>query len=139
MNWNSAYTQLTHLIFGMVKDADNIYYCTKNLVRGLCVGRDMAILFLVCSIVKWPYLRLHTIHALDFWCSNRYCQHLLPYKKSGRWVVRRRISNEARRISYPPWKNRRTRPGKYYIDSKKMPQPTDLILTASCAISLTQY
>ena len=28
----------------MVKDADNIYYCTKNQVRGLCVGGDMAIL-----------------------------------------------------------------------------------------------
>ena len=50
----------------MVKDADNIYYCTKNQVRGLCVGGDMAILFLVCSMGKWPYLRLHTTHALDF-------------------------------------------------------------------------
>ena len=32
-------------IFGMVKDNDNIYYCTKNHVRGLCVGGDMAISF----------------------------------------------------------------------------------------------
>ena len=29
---------------GIIKDADNIYYCTKNQVRGLCVGGDMAIL-----------------------------------------------------------------------------------------------
>ena len=36
-----------HLIFGMVKDAGNTYYCTKNHVRGLCVGGDMVILFLV--------------------------------------------------------------------------------------------
>ena len=28
-----------------VKDTDNIYYSTKNQVRGLCVGGDMAILF----------------------------------------------------------------------------------------------
>ena len=35
----------THLhLFGIIKDADNIYYCTKNQVRGLCVGGDMAIL-----------------------------------------------------------------------------------------------
>ena len=35
---------ITYLIFGMRKDADNIYYCTKNQVRGLCVGGDMVIL-----------------------------------------------------------------------------------------------
>ena len=29
----------------MVKNADNIYYSTKNQVRGLCVGGDMVILF----------------------------------------------------------------------------------------------
>ena len=29
----------------MVKDTDNIYYSTKNEVRGLCVGGDMVILF----------------------------------------------------------------------------------------------
>ena len=40
--------------------------------------------------IKWPYLRLNTTHALDFWYSNRYCQHLLSYQKAGRWVVRRR-------------------------------------------------
>ena len=32
------------MIFGMIKDAENIYCCTKNQVRGLCVG-DMVILF----------------------------------------------------------------------------------------------
>ena len=31
----SAYTYPTHLIFGMGKDAANIYYCTKNQVCGL--------------------------------------------------------------------------------------------------------
>ena len=36
----SAYTQPTHRIFGMVKDVDNIYYCTKNQMRGFCVGGD---------------------------------------------------------------------------------------------------
>ena len=41
----SAYTPSTHLIFGTVKDTDNIYYSTKNQVRGLYVGGDMAILF----------------------------------------------------------------------------------------------
>ena len=82
---NSAYTQPTHVIFGMVKDADNIYYCTKNQVRELCVVRDMVILFLVRSMVKWPYLRLRTTHGLDFWYSNRYCEDLLPYQKL-RWV-----------------------------------------------------
>ena len=30
--------------FGMVKDADNIYYCTKKQVRRLCVGGDKVIL-----------------------------------------------------------------------------------------------
>ena len=45
VDWNSAYTQPTHLIFGMVKDAANIYYCTKNQVGGLCVGGDIVILF----------------------------------------------------------------------------------------------
>ena len=36
-----------NLIFGTVKDTDNIYYSTKNQVRGLCVGGDITILFLV--------------------------------------------------------------------------------------------
>ena len=40
----SAYTQPTHLIFGKVKNTDNIYYSTKNQVRGLCVGGDLVIL-----------------------------------------------------------------------------------------------
>ena len=31
--------------FRTVKDTDNTYYSTKNQVRGLCVGGDMAILF----------------------------------------------------------------------------------------------
>ena len=33
------------MIFGMIKDADNIDYCTKNQVRWLCVGGDIVILF----------------------------------------------------------------------------------------------
>ena len=43
----TAYTQPTYVIFGMVKDADNIYYmyCAKNQVRGLCAGGDMVIIF----------------------------------------------------------------------------------------------
>ena len=45
----SAYTQSTYLIFGMVKDADNIYCYIKNQVRRLCVGGNMAILLLVSS------------------------------------------------------------------------------------------
>ena len=28
-----------------IKDTDNIFYSTKNQVRGLCVGGDMVILF----------------------------------------------------------------------------------------------
>ena len=34
-----------YLIFGIIKDADNIYYCTKNQVRGLCLGGNMVIIF----------------------------------------------------------------------------------------------
>ena len=57
----------------MVKDADNM--------RGLCVGGDMAIL-------PWnePNNKI-TISPptqpthFDFWYRNRYCQHLLPYRK----------------------------------------------------------
>ena len=41
----SAYTQPTHFIFGRVIDIVSIFYLTKNEVRGLCVGGDMAILF----------------------------------------------------------------------------------------------
>ena len=40
--------------------------------------------------IKWPYLRLHTTHALEFWSSNRYCHYILPYQKSSKWVVCRR-------------------------------------------------
>ena len=39
-------------IFGMVKDADNIYYCTKNQMRGFCVGGDMVRLDLVCLAMQ---------------------------------------------------------------------------------------
>ena len=42
--WNSAYARPTYLIFGRIKDADNIYYCTKNQVRGFCVGGDIVML-----------------------------------------------------------------------------------------------
>ena len=80
----------------MVKYADNICYRTKNQLRGLCIGGDIC---LVRSMLKWPYLRLRTTHALDFWYSNRYCQLLLPYQKSGRWVVRRQNFNIATRNS----------------------------------------
>ena len=83
LNWNFAYAQPTLLIFGILKYADNIYYFTKNHVRGLCVGGDMTILFLVRSIIKWTYFPLRTTHALNFWYSNIYCKDLLPYKKSG--------------------------------------------------------
>ena len=38
----------THMIFGRVKDTDNVYYCTKNQMRGLCVDGDMVRLDLVC-------------------------------------------------------------------------------------------
>ena len=31
--------------FGMVKYADNMYYCTNNQGHGLCVRGDMVILF----------------------------------------------------------------------------------------------
>ena len=39
-----AYARTTYLIFGMIKYADNIYYCTKSQVRGLRVGGDMVLL-----------------------------------------------------------------------------------------------
>ena len=34
----------TYLIFGMIKDAENIYDSIKNQVRGLSVGGDRVIL-----------------------------------------------------------------------------------------------
>ena len=37
--------QPTHLIFGRVIDIVSMFYLTKNQVRGLCVGGDMAIYF----------------------------------------------------------------------------------------------
>ena len=39
-------------------------------MRLLCVGGDMVILCLVHFMVKWPYLRIRTTHALDFWLSD---------------------------------------------------------------------
>ena len=30
--------------------------------------------------ITWTYLCLHTTHALYFWYSNWYCQHLLSYQ-----------------------------------------------------------
>ena len=44
----------------------------------LCVSGDIAILPWKEPKIKWPYLRLQTTYALDFWYSNRYCQHPLP-------------------------------------------------------------
>ena len=41
--------------------------------------------------IKWPYLRLHTTHTLDFWYGKRYWQYLLLDQKSSAWVVCRRI------------------------------------------------
>ena len=41
---NFAYTQPTHLIFNVIKDADHIYYLVENQGRRLCVGGDMVIL-----------------------------------------------------------------------------------------------
>ena len=48
----SAYTQPTHFIFGRVIDIVSIFYHTKDQVRGLCVGGDMAILF-VCPFAEF--------------------------------------------------------------------------------------
>ena len=58
------------------KNADNIYSGHKNQVPELCVSGDMVILQWTKPKIKCPYLCLHRSHALDFWCSNRYCQHL---------------------------------------------------------------
>ena len=41
----SASAQPMHLNFGMAKDTDNIFHCTKNRVSRCCVGGDMATLF----------------------------------------------------------------------------------------------
>ena len=46
IKWPYLRLHTTHALdFGTVKDNDNIYYSTKNQVRGLYVGGDMAILF----------------------------------------------------------------------------------------------
>ena len=58
--FETAYTRPTYLIFGMVKDADNIYYCIKNHGRGLCVGGEMLI-FLFGSFHRPG--ELHTLHG----------------------------------------------------------------------------
>ena len=42
--------------------------------------------------IKWPYLRLHTLHALCFRYGKRYWQYLLQHQKSSVWVVCRRRS-----------------------------------------------
>ena len=66
--------------------------CKKRATKSInYTSRDMCIfciLFLgrckkppCLRKIKWPYLRLHTAHALDVWYSNRYCQHLLSYQK----------------------------------------------------------
>ena len=60
--WNSAYTQLTYMIFGMTKDADPIYYCTKNQMRRLSADGDMVTLS--CNEQKISYLRLHTTYSV---------------------------------------------------------------------------
>ena len=62
-----------------------VYYCTKNQVRGLCVGGHRVSLFLVRSMVKWSYLRLRTTHTLAFWYRCRYCQRIFNIPKI-RWV-----------------------------------------------------
>ena len=45
LNWILAYTQPTHLIFGIVKYHHNIYYCIKHQMCELCAGVDMVILY----------------------------------------------------------------------------------------------
>ena len=50
----SAYTYPT-LIFGMVKDTANIYYCTKNQVWGFCVGGNMEFISWLVPWSKWNY------------------------------------------------------------------------------------
>ena len=32
--------------------------------------------------IKWPYLRLHTTHTLDFWYGKMYRQYILTYLKN---------------------------------------------------------
>ena len=92
---NYAYTQPTHLIFGVIKDADHIYYCIKNQVRRRRYGNYAKKIHKKWSFYqkisqKWAYLRLHTTHKLDFWYCNRYGPHLLSHQKLGGWVVCRR-------------------------------------------------
>ena len=65
----------------MTKDVDNIYYCTKNQVRDLCVDGDMVLLFFGLFHGKLTISPpTQNAYALDFWYSNRYCQHLYHTK-----------------------------------------------------------
>ena len=59
--------------------------------------------FILCSFTSAPPMTIspptHNNQRTDFWYSNRYCQHILPYQKSDRWVVRRR-SNDSSLMSH---------------------------------------
>ena len=88
-----------YLIFGILKNCWHYILLYQKSVFGLCAGGDMVIVlwFIVYETnqkIKWPYLRLHTTHALDFWYRNRYCQHCLVYQKSRSVVRRRRLRGE---------------------------------------------
>ena len=76
-----------------------IYYCTNNHMRGLGVVGDMVTVFFIRSVVKWPYLPLHTTHALECWYSKGYCEDILPYQKSGGLIVCRRSFNSTGRLT----------------------------------------
>ena len=55
----------THLIFGKVKDTENIYYSTKHQVRGLCVGGDMAILQSLYKMDRTLYFVINKIQRKE--------------------------------------------------------------------------
>ena len=69
-------------------------------------------------------IRLHTIHLPNFWYDKRCWQYLVIDIVSIFYHTKTQVgescvgefTNEARRISYPPWQNRRARPGDYYRD-----------------------
>ena len=58
----------THLIFGRVIDIFSIFYLTKNQVRGLCVGGDMAF-FYFFVILQSSYKTARTAFLYQCPCS----------------------------------------------------------------------
>ena len=120
--WNSAYALLTSWFLVCKKCWQYLLMYQKSSTWVVCRRRYGYCIMKRNKKIKWPYLRLHTTHVLDFWYSNRYCLHLSSYQKWGRWVVRRRSfkrrpANIIPSMTYLPDQARRLLPGLKLINN----------------------